>query len=333
LLRNRRNLIFLKIYGREIMIIAELMEVFINAVDSQKGYSRHTVRNYRIDLDQFHRFLKEKAGLRAGEGSQPVIESVDFATIREYFGSLFGKYRRSTIARKLSTVRSFFAFLEKEGRVKHNPSSEVSTPKQEKYIPAYLPVDEMFRLLDRPDVARPLGKRDRAILEVLYSCGIRVSELTGLDVPKVDFEQRLVRVLGKGNKERIVPIGREALRALEDYILETSTLRKKVYGDEERSPLFMNARGGRLTTRSVGKLVKKYGRQGKFMLDISPHALRHTFATHLLDGGADLRAVQELLGHVSLSTTQKYTHVSIDKLTEIYDKAHPRSKSSANSKQ
>ena len=308
------------------MIVAELIETFIEALKSQKGYSQHTVRNYRIDLGQFHDFLKEKAGPRGEEEAEPLIESVDFPTIREYFGTLFGRYKRSTIARKLSAVRSFFAFLEKKGMVGVNPSADVSAPKREKYIPAHLPVDEMFRLLDRPDVTRPLGKRDRAILEVLYSCGIRVSELTGLDVAHVDFAQRLVKVLGKGNKERIVPVGREALKTLEDYLEETSTLRKRIYGDKQASPLFLNARGGRLTSRSVGKLVKRYGREGTLMLDISPHALRHTFATHLLDGGADLRAVQELLGHVSLSTTQKYTHVSLDKLMEIYDKAHPRSK-------
>ena len=308
------------------MIVAELIETFIEALKSQKGYSQHTVRNYRIDLGQFHDFLKEKAGPRGEKEAEPLIESVDFPTIREYFGTLFGRYKRSTIARKLSAVRSFFAFLEKKGMVGVNPSADVSAPKREKYIPAHVPVDEMFRLLDRPDVTRPLGKRDRAILEVLYSCGIRVSELTGLDVAHVDFAQRLVKVLGKGNKERIVPVGREALKTLEDYLEETSTLRKRIYGDKQASPLFLNARGGRLTSRSVGKLVKRYGREGTLMLDISPHALRHTFATHLLDGGADLRAVQELLGHVSLSTTQKYTHVSLDKLMEIYDKAHPRSK-------
>jgi integrase/recombinase XerC len=216
--------------------------------------------------------------------------------------------------------------VEKRGLITQNPSADIASPKLEKYIPAYLPVDEMFRLLQRPDISQPLGKRDRAILEVLYSCGLRVSELVGLDTGGVDFSRRLVKVLGKGNKERIVPIGREALKALEDYLEETSGLRKKLYGPALEGPLFMNARGGRLSTRSVGKLVKRYGREGRLMLDISPHALRHTFATHLLDGGADLRAVQELLGHVSLSTTQKYTHVSLDKLTEIYDKAHPRSK-------
>jgi integrase/recombinase XerC len=308
------------------MTTKDLIEVFLDGLKSQKGYSPHTVRNYRIDLAQFLDFLNRKRRLPKGQETGPVIESTDFPTIREYFGSLYGKYRRTTIARKLSAVRSLFSFLERNGLIKHNPSADVSSPKLGKYIPTYLPVDEMFRLLERPDRGHILGKRDRAILEVLYSCGIRVSELCGLNVGGVDSGQRLVRVVGKGNKERIVPIGREALKALDGYLEATIPLRKKIYGNAGKGPLFMNARGGRLTTRSVGKLVKKYGREGPLALDISPHALRHTFATHLLDGGADLRAVQELLGHVSLSTTQKYTHVSLDKLMEIYDRAHPRSK-------
>lgn len=308
------------------MRVAELIGAFIEAIQSQRGYSGHTVRNYRADLDQFHAFLSKKMGQSKERDPHPLLESIDFPTVREYVGALFGKYKRSTIARKLSAVRSLFAFAEKKGLLSSNPSADISAPKLEKYVPAYLPVDEMFRLLQRPDTSLSLGKRDRAILEVLYSCGLRVSELCGLDVADVDFGQRLVKVLGKGNKERIVPIGREALKALDGYLEETSGQREKAYGRGVDSPLFLNARGGRLSTRSVGNLVKKYGREGQLMLDISPHALRHTFATHLLDGGADLRAVQELLGHVSLSTTQKYTHVSLDRLTEIYDKAHPRSK-------
>ncbi|RPJ22235.1 MAG: tyrosine recombinase XerC, partial [Desulfobacteraceae bacterium] len=220
----------------------------------------------------------------------------------------------------------FFAFLEKRGLIRNNAAADLTAPRQEKYIPTYLPVDEMFRLLQRPDRARPLGLRDLAILEVLYSCGLRVSELVGLDIKGIDFDQRLVKVLGKGNKERIVPVGKEAVKAVRRYLESTLPLRKKAGGDAETGPLFINARGGRLSTRSVANIVKKYGKEGGLMLDISPHALRHTFATHLLDGGADLRSVQELLGHASLSTTQKYTHVSLDKLMEVYDKAHPRSK-------
>ena len=244
--------------------------------------------------------------------------------IREYLGSLYSRYKRTTIARKLSALRSFFSFLERKGLFRGNSAADISTPRQEKHIPTYLPVDEMFRLLEGPDREKPLGLRDLAILEVLYSCGIRVAELAGLNLSSIDFNQRLVKVLGKGNKERIVPIGRQALKAVEDYIEATLLLRKKIQGDIEDGPLFLNYRGGRLTTRSIGRIIKRYGRECGLMTEITPHSLRHTFATHLLDGGADLRSVQELLGHVSLSTTQKYTHVSLDRLMEVYDKAHPR---------
>jgi integrase/recombinase XerC len=207
-----------------------------------------------------------------------------------------------------------------------NPAADLPAPKREQYIPNYLPVDEMFRLLDRPDRNNPLGLRDLAIMEVLYSCGIRVGELTALNMESVDFEEGLVKVLGKGNKERIVPIGEEAIGSLRNYLDASRGLRKNGERDDKGEPLLINFRGGRLSSRSVGKLIKRYGKEGGLASDISPHDLRHTFATHLLDGGADLRAVQELLGHVSLSTTQKYTHVSLDKLMEVYDKAHPRSK-------
>jgi integrase/recombinase XerC len=307
------------------MQVAPLIEEFIKALETQKAYSPHTIRNYRVDLKQFWAFLMEK-NEEAGKEPRSAIESVDFPLIREFFGRLFGKYRRTTISRKLSAVRSFFSFLEKKGLKVDNPAGEISTPKQEKYIPNYLPVDEMFRLLDRPDRQKPLGLRDLAILEVLYSCGIRVSELAGLNLDSMDFDQRLVKVFGKGSKERIVPVGKVAVGAVEAYLESTADLRRKIYGDVREGPLFVNHRGGRLSTRSIGKIVKKYGKESGLMTDISPHDLRHTFATHLLDGGADLRSVQELLGHASLSTTQKYTHVTLDKLMEVYDKAHPRSK-------
>jgi integrase/recombinase XerC len=305
------------------MLLADQIEKFIHSLATEKGYSEHTVRNYRIDLSQFLDFVREK---QASEAEEALLAGIDFRLIREYFGRLFGRYTRTTIARKLSALRSFFAFLEKRGISMGNPAADVSTPKQEKTLPTYLPVDDMFRLLDRPDRGKPLGLRDLAMLEVLYSCGIRVSELSGLNLSSVDFGQRLVRVVGKGNKERIVPIGREALKALQAYLDASVSARKKAGCDSWNSPLFVNYRGGRLSPRSISKIVKKYGREGGLMQDITPHSLRHTFATHLLDGGADLRSVQELLGHVSLSTTQKYTHVSLDKLMEIYDKAHPRSK-------
>lgn len=254
------------------------------------------------------------------------LEAVDPLIIREYLGSLYGHLSRSTIARKLSSLRSFFLFLEKSRHIKGNPAADIATPKTEKYIPHYLPVDDMFRLLARPLRETSLGLRDLAILEVLYSCGIRVSELEALNISSVDFDERLVKVVGKGNKERIVPVGRPALGALKNYLVATQYLRRKRGHDSQEAPLFINFRGGRLSSRSIGRIIKGYALQSGLSSEISPHSMRHTFATHLLDGGADLRAVQELLGHSSLSTTQKYTHVSLDRLMQVYDKAHPRSK-------
>lgn len=309
------------------MLLDDLIGAFIQSLRSQRGYSEHTIRNYRIDLKQFRDFLGEKGEEERAGDEGPRLDSINFNLFREYLGRLFSRYKRRTIARKLSAIRSFFDFLEKKGIVAGNPAADISTPKQEKYDPPFLPVDEMFRLLERPDRSKPLGLRDLAILEVFYSCGIRVSELEGLNLSSIDFEQRLIRVMGKGNKERIIPIGKSALSAVREYMDAFASLRRKTHGSESEGPLFLNVRGGRLSSRGIYNVVKKYAREGLLTGEISPHALRHTFATHLLDGGADLRAVQELLGHVSLSTTQKYTHVSMDRLMEIYDKAHPRSKS------
>ncbi len=306
------------------MSIEELIDKFIESLRSQRGYSKHTIRNYQIDLRQFLDFLKGEGGSTGGQSGVPKLESVDFRVIRNYLGHLYGGYKKTTIARKLSTIRSFFYFLERRGLGKDNPAAEIPTPKLGKYIPAYLPVDEMFRLLEGPDRARPLGLRDLAILEVLYSCGIRVSELAGLNLSGVDFNLRLVKVLGKGNKERIVPIGHQALKVLKQYLEATNPLRQKVRGPIQDGPLFINFRGGRLSTRSIDRVIKRYEREQGLMTEITPHALRHSFATHLLDGGADLRSVQELLGHASLSTTQRYTHVSLDRLMAVYDKSHPR---------
>ena len=307
------------------MRLADLIESFLDYLRSQKGYSDHTVKNYQVDLEHFLTFLVNKQGSTGKKETAPELESINFLVIREYLGRLYGRYKRTTIARKLSAIRSFFYFLERKGLLKSNPAADISSPKQGKYIPTHLPVDEMFRLLEGPDRAKPLGLRDLAILEVLYSCGIRVSELSSLNLSSIDSDQRLVKVLGKGNKERIVPIGKKALRAIENYIEATRPLRKKTQRDPQYAPLFINFRGGRLTNRSIGRIVKRYASQCGLMTEITPHSLRHTFATHLLDGGADLRSVQELLGHASLSTTQKYTHVSLEKLMEVYDKAHPRS--------
>ncbi|MFC1891997.1 tyrosine recombinase XerC [Thermodesulfobacteriota bacterium] len=309
------------------MALSDYIDRFIDYLLSQRGYSEHTVRNYRVDLEQFSEFLSNKDKEIDGKTALE-LRKIDFSLIREYLGSLYSKYSRSTIARKLSALRSFFSFIEREGKGSGNPAADISTPKLGKYIPAYLPVDDMFRLLKGPDREEPLGLRDLAIMEVLYSCGLRVSELSGMDISDIDFEQRVVKVLGKGNKERIVPIGTHAVRAVQNYLSETVALRKKKYGNKfETGPLFLNFRGGRLTARSVGTIIKRYVSECGLQSDVTPHSLRHTFATHLLDGGADLRSVQELLGHASLSTTQKYTHVSLDRLMKVYDEAHPRGRS------
>ena len=307
------------------MLLHDLIEQFIEYLRHQKRYSLHTIRNYQIDLRQFSEFVALREARSEGENSDAGIGMIDSQVIRTYLGSLYGQFRRSTIARKLSAVRSFFLFLERKGLTKWNPAADIATPKLEKYMPTYLLVDEVFRLLERPEREKPLGLRDLAILEVLYSCGFRVSELEALTISSIDFDERLVRVIGKGDKERIVPIGRQALQAVRNYLEATQYLRPRNVYISRDEPLFINFRGGALSGRSIGRIIKKYAIESGLTADVSPHSMRHTFATHLLDGGADLRAVQELLGHESLSTTQKYTHVSLDRLMEVYDKAHPRS--------
>lgn len=308
------------------MTLADLIERFIDYMRNQRGYSVHTLRNYRTDLSHFADFLRLKRDIKEEGKALMEMGNIDPFFIRDYMGSLFGIYNRRTIARRISSLRSFFNFLDRNSLNKGNPVEDISTPKQGKYIPSYLPVDDMFKLLEGPDKEKPLGLRDLAIIEVLYSCGIRVAELAGLNVTSIDFDGHLIKVLGKGNKERIVPIGRKAMEAVRNYMEAVFSLRKKTQDPSAKAvPLFINSRGGRLTTRSVGSIIKRYALASGLMIDISPHSLRHTFATHLLDGGADLRSVQEMLGHMSLSTTQKYTHVSMDRLMEVYDKAHPRS--------
>jgi integrase/recombinase XerC len=249
------------------------------------------------------------------------LDLVSSLTIRGFLGVLYKKNKKTTTARKLSTIRSFFRYLVKRGKVKVSPAKMVATPKREKIIPAYLPVDEMFRLLDSIKMDGVLSLRNRAIFEMLYSTGIRVSELAGLNVFDIDFNRRLVRVLGKGNKERVVPVGKKAVSFIKTY-REQMEVEKGV--PSNTGPLFLNKDKGRLTTRSIGRILEKIVKECALLTPVSPHGLRHSFATHMLDAGADLRVVQELLGHKSLSTTQKYTHVSIDKLMETYDKAHPR---------
>jgi integrase/recombinase XerC len=289
------------------------IDLFIRYLATERNVSSHTTEAYRSDLQQFSGFIRGERGDDAG------LEVVDHLLIRRYMALLHKSHKKSSIGRKLAAIRAFFRYLLRLGRVAKNPAELVSTPKKEKRVPFHLTIDEVIALVEAPKGDDLIPLRDRVILETLYSCGIRVSELTGLDVLHLDLDGGLVRVLGKGNKERIVPLGSHARKAISAYLL----LRGNPSAD---APLLLNARGGRLTSRSVGRIIDRYILKLATVKKISPHTLRHTFATHLLEGGADLRAIQELLGHASLSTTQKYTHVSIDRLMEVYDKAHPKAR-------
>ncbi len=297
---------------------------FIDSLHSEKGYAVNTCRAYSHDLEEFVLFIGQSyfsEKNQKGVGS-PMADQVTSLMIRGYLGFLYKKNKKITISRKLSAVRSFFRFLVKHGVILDNPLDQILTPKQKKTIPVYLPVDDVFRLLDSIKTDTLSGIRNRAIFETLYSSGIRISELEGLSVFDVDFEKHLIRVMGKGNKERIVPIGEKAVTAIMDYRKRLNS--ETGIGEDHNTPLFLNKNHGRLTSRSIARILEKAAKECGLLIPVSPHALRHTFATHMLDAGADLRVVQELLGHRSLSTTQKYTHVSIDRLMETYDKAHPR---------
>jgi integrase/recombinase XerC len=297
--------------------VKKLMSSFERHLVVERNVSDHTRRAYLRDLEGFRTFLAEN--LPGRDSGEELLRRVDHLTLRRYMAQLHRTNRKTTIGRKLAAIRTFFRYLVREGVVKANPGEMVSTPRQEKYLPKTLSVDEAFALMESGEGSGLLAMRDRAIVEMLYSCGLRVSELTALDVGSVSLEEGLVRVLGKGSKERIVPVGRRAREALRLYLDERNA-------PPDGEPLFLNHRGGRLTPRSIQRHLKKYLLMAGILKEATPHSLRHSFATHLLDGGADLRAIQELLGHASLSTTQKYTQVSVDHLTAVYDKAHPRSR-------
>jgi integrase/recombinase XerC len=281
----------------------------------ERNSSPHTRSAYRSDLEDFCRFLASTYDLTsAGQ-----IAEIDRNTLRRYLAQIHATHNKATINRKLSALRSFFLYLVREGIIAVSPAAALSAPRIDRYLPSVLTVDEASALMEARPASDELSLRDRAIVELLYSCGLRVSEAVGLDVGHLDFAQALVRVLGKGRKERIVPIGSKAQAALHDYLTQRGTP-----GEEE--PLFLNHRGGRLTARSIERNLKQRLLDANIMRRATPHALRHTFATHLLDAGADLRSIQELLGHASLSTTQKYTQISVDHLLKVYDQAHPRNR-------
>ena len=298
------------------VVMEQAIMLFSRWLESEKGYSPHTISAYRRDLEEF------VAGLPA----DTTAGSVRGADISRFVAGLHGTNNPLSVARKLSALRTFFRFLLREKLIESDPVCGITGPKTGRSIPTFLTVDEVFALLSTPDRGDAFMSRDRAILEMLYSTGVRVAEMVGTTVDDLDFGAEMLRVRGKGNKERLVPVGGPALDAVRRWLIDRQRviqkrLEKKRSVDMEA--LFLNGRGGRLTTRSVERLVSSYGQRAGIRKEVTPHTLRHSFATHLLEMGADLRTVQELLGHASLSTTQRYTHLTIDHLSAVYDRAHP----------
>lgn len=297
---------------------------FLKHLKYERNASPHTLRNYEIDLVQFYDHVAPPD--KEGNRREVDIRALDNLTIRDFMATLYEQQKKkSSIHRKVAALRTFFKYLCREGILELNPAMLVASPRVEHTLPNHLNVEQMIRFIETPDTDTVLGKRDRAILELLYASGLRVSELVNLNLRDIDFANLSVRVKGKGRKESIVPFGEHAKLALQAYLGVRSEL--LIEADPEKvDPLavFMNYQGTRITTRSVGRMVDKYVKICADIHHISPHSVRHSFATHLLDAGADLRVIQELLGHVRLSTTQQYTHVALDKLMEVYDKAHPK---------
>ncbi|HUF17908.1 MAG TPA: tyrosine recombinase XerC [Thermoanaerobaculia bacterium] len=295
---------------------------FLDHLTYERNIAVNTVIAYREDLDSFVSFLLQDYFTISRDALD--WQKVDHLAIRSYLAHLGRrKLSRSSMARHLSALRSFFKFLMREGIVTKNAARGVATPKREKHLPAVMQTAEIALLLEQPDLERPLGVRDRAWLELLYASGLRISELVGIDLDDLQLRSRLVKVRGKGSRERIVPFGRKAEEGLREYLRVRQDLVSESDIDEEQ-PLFVNYRGTRISARSVRRLFDDYVRDASLRHGISPHAMRHSFATHLLNAGADLRSIQELLGHASLSTTQKYTHLNDWKLMEVYKKSHPR---------
>jgi integrase/recombinase XerC len=286
---------------------------FLRYLKNERNVSPHTERSYLSDLEQLFDYLGETN-----------LSSIDHQTLRQFMAHLVKlKVKKSSIARKLSAIRTFFHYLNRQGILENNPARLVSTPRREKRLPAVLTADDAQRLMDAPGTQRP-GKhdaelRDRAVLETLYSTGIRASELIGINQDDIDHNDRLIRIRGKGRKERIVPVGTKALDAIDAYL-------DRGKKSDDNAALFTGPSGKRLTARTVQRILENYRKNLGLLQKASPHTLRHSFATHMLESGADLRAIQELLGHASLSTTQRYTHVNLDSLMEVYDKAHPKAR-------
>lgn len=284
----------------------ELIKEFLRSMENERGFSAHTIRAYERDLLSFFSSVNKF----------PL--EVELPDIRGFLAMrLRAGKEKSSVGRQLATLRSFFRFLHMKGYIRSNPARLVPNPTKPKRLPRFLSVDEVFSLVEKPDDFGFINRRDRAILELLYSSGLRVSELSMLRIDNINIRDGLIKVSGKRRKERIVPVGKKALKALKDYLVERTLLKK------ETDYLFLNRRGSQLTDRSVRRIVAKYARIAGMSGNIHPHILRHTFATHLLQGGADLRVIQELLGHSSLSSTQVYTHLDLKHLMDVYDRSHP----------
>ena len=291
------------------------LDEFLEHLRHSRNASPHTVSSYRIDLEQLEAYLAAR---------KIPVRRVDHVVLRGFLHELAAaRLAKSSVARKLAALRSFFQYGVKQGWVDDNPAKIVSTPKLDRPVPEFLSEEEMERFLDRPDTGGVLGLRDRAILELFYASGIRLSELVGIDLNDLSLEDRMLRVRGKGKKERLVPFGSKAVESLAAYLPVRPTLLQGNFGE---AAVFLNYRGTRISPRSVERLVDKYIRMTVLRRGVSPHALRHSFATHLLGRGADLRVIQELLGHESLATTQKYTHLNVKQLLNVYRKSHPRAK-------
>ena len=337
---------------------APMIDEFTRHLSLERNLSAHTLRNYLSDISQFHEYLL--GVFKKDALSSEDLTKVDHIIIRGFLSSMSEKgLSKTSVARKISVIRTFFNYMCREGTLVNNPGKMVSTPKRGKTLPRFLSVDEANRLMGSPDGSDIMSTRDRAILETFYSAGLRIGEIVAINLEDLNLSDGLIKVKGKGRKERIVPVGKKAIAAIKEYLSQKQQKTKKIplnppfskgeinsplsqggvrfpplekggeggfetgLSGEKGYPLFLNKYGKRITTRSVHRIVVKYKKLSG-LWDITPHSLRHSFATHLLEGGADLRSVQEMLGHASLSTTQRYTHVSMDKLMEVYDKAHPR---------
>ncbi|WP_146682940.1 tyrosine recombinase XerC [Limihaloglobus sulfuriphilus] len=310
---------------------------FIKYLSLEKHYSEHTVRGYQADLDSFCRFLVKGKGQHNTQDQQDFtledakqisskITSIEIAQLRSYLASLsMGSYSKRSISRKVASIRSFYKYLFKRGLIDKNPAALLKSPKGGKKLPKFMEYDEIEKLLLAPPQDNWRGLRDRAILETIYSCGLRISELVGIDISDIDFDNQVIMVTGKGKKQRLCPLGSHAIYAIESYIHARNRDADFKHSPDPKA-LFLNKHGKRLSDRSIRRNLDGYLQQSGLDSSISPHTLRHSFATHILNNGADLRSVQELLGHKSLSTTQIYTHLTTSRLREIYNKAHPRSR-------